>query len=256
MKKRLLILLAVPVLLSAGCGQQAKNDNSSVASAVSETSAVSQTSQPSETSAVSQTSQTSEKSAVSETVSDGSGDESSVLILESNTSKPEIIEFSIDNNRPFNTIEEYLETDTAKEMVKRLSEAEGSEVIMTAVFAEGGTKLVFERQLSTEFNLWLTDEFLENVSKSVESKKDTFIALVDSLETCVNSKVLQVVVRYVDPEGNILYERAFNNDRLDESSDTSGTSDTSDTSGTSDTSETSDTSGTSDTSETSEISGT
>ena len=139
---------------------------------------------------------------------------SEILILESNTVQPSVVEFSLDNNRPFDTIEEYLQTDSAKEMIRQLTQSDDENVIHTAVFAEGGTRLVFERQLSKDFNLWLKDDFMDNIGKQVESKEDVFVALIDELETCINKKVITVVVRYVDPENNVLYEHEFDNDRI------------------------------------------
>ena len=220
LKRRWSILLsaALIALVTVGCGNQNNNDNNTVSSDVSAVSAAS-VSEP-----VSHTEESPQDS--SETVSQETHAESSVqkdtessapTILESNTQQQSVIEFSLDHDRPFDTIEEYLQTDSAKEMIRQLNEAEtsGSEVIRTAVFAESGTKLIFERQLSTDFNLWLTDEFLENVQKNVEAQKTVFVSLVDGLESCINSKVITVVVRYVDPEGNVLYQREFDNDHLD-----------------------------------------
>lgn len=220
MKRRWSILLsaALIALVTVGCGNQNNNDNNTVSSDASAVSAAS-VSEP-----VSHTEESPQDS--SETVSQETHAESSVqkdtessapTILESNTQQQSVIEFSLDHDRPFDTIEEYLQTDSAKEMIRQLNEAEtsGSEVIRTAVFAESGTKLIFERQLSTDFNLWLTDEFLENVQKNVEAQKTVFVSLVDGLESCINSKVITVVVRYVDPEGNVLYQREFDNDHLD-----------------------------------------
>lgn len=227
MKKQWIILAAVALLALSGCGSQTNSSGTSSHTADAETSAVSsetKTSDEEVTSEPSSEETTMPEESSTEASQEDSGESSAPLILESNTKQTSVIEFSLDNNRPFDTIEEYLETDTAKEMVRQLTEAENSsEVIRTAVFAEGGTKLVFERQLSTDFNLWLTDEFLENVGKSVEAQQDVFVALVDDLESCINKKSLLVVVRYVDPEGNILYQREFDNDRLD-SSETSDTS--------------------------------
>lgn len=240
MKKTWSILLTAALLVLAlagtGCGSQTTQTAVSSASAVSAEASVSGTSSDTDDSttmselsaaAVSHDSETTESPVPS---APESADTSAPAYLESNTLQPSVIEFSLDNNRPFDTIEEYLQTDAAKAMVKQLNETESSsrEVIRTAVFAEGGTHLVFERQLSTDFNLWLTDEFLENVKQSVEAQQETFVGLVDSLESCINSKSLLVVVRYVDPEGNVLYEREFDNDRLNHPSSAEG-SDSSET---------------------------
>lgn len=213
MKKQGIILLSAVLvaLVSSGCG----NQNNSNRTVYAEASAVSFVSQPVSEEALQDTETTVSPEASVEPSADHT--ESSVpTILESNTQQTSVIEFSLDNNRPFNTIEEYLQTDSAKEMIQQLHETEssGDGVIHTAVFTENGTKLIFERQLSTDFNLWLTDEFLDNVQKNVEAQENVFISLVDSLESCINNKVITVVVRYVDPEGNVLYQREFDNDHL------------------------------------------
>ena len=38
--------------------------------------------------------------------------------------------------------------------------------------------------------------------------------------SCINKKTIKVNVRYVDPEGSVLYERVFDNDKSDEASKT------------------------------------
>ncbi len=169
-------------------------------------------------------------SAVSETVSeatDESKDESSSA--ESDTSVPVIFEsdildnstikFELDDARPYDNLDAYLQSDAAKRMISKISGPDPQGIITTKVFAEKGC-LVFERRFSKDFNLWLKDDFIENVKKSVEEKRNVFISLVDQLESCINKKTIKVNVRYVDPEGSVLYERVFDNDKPDEASKT------------------------------------
>lgn len=220
MKRRWSILLSAVLmtLVTVGCGNQ-NNGHNTVSAGVPTASAASVSEPVSHTESAQDSRETVSQEMQAESSVQKDTESSVPTILESNTQQQSVIEFSLDNNRPFNTIEEYLQTDSAKEMIRQLNETEtsGSEVISTAVFAESGTKLIFERQLSADFNLWLTDEFLENVQKNVEAQETVFISLVDSLESCVNSKVITVGVRYVDPEGNVLYQREFDNDHLDTS---------------------------------------
>ena len=216
MKKRWSILLSAALLVVAlgGCVKQNEGTASSAGS-----TAVSDTGSDTGSDTSEAISHVLPDSEVTNTTDESNNSMAASVptVLESNTVQPSVIEFSLDHDRPYDTIEEYLQTEAAKEMIEKLKAAESSssEVIRIAVFAEGGTKLVFERQFSTDFNLWLTDEFLENIKKNVEAQKDVYVGLVDSLESCINNKVLLVVVRYVDPEGNVLYEREFDNDRLD-----------------------------------------
>jgi len=194
----ILLLLSGLLLSGAGCGQQTTKDGQSYGS--SDSASLTQSGSESSTESVTES-------------ADDSADDSDPVILESNTVQPSVMEFSLDNHRPYDTIEEYLQSDSAKEMIRQLTEAEDDDVIHTAVFAEGGTRLVFERQLSKDFNLWLRDDFLENVEEQTESKSKVFVALIDELESCINKKVITVMVRYVDPESNVLYQREFDNDK-------------------------------------------
>ncbi len=193
----ILLLLTGILLAGAGCEQKINGGNSSGSS---------------DSAALVLSGAESSMESVSESVTE-SADDSDPVILESNTVQPSVMEFSLDNHRPYDTIEEYLQSDSAKEMIRQLTEAEDDDVIHTAVFAEGGTRLVFERQLSKDFNLWLRDDFLENVEEQTESKSKVFVALIDELESCINKKVITVMVRYVDPESNVLYQREFDNDK-------------------------------------------
>ena len=210
-KTAIILLLASVLMMAGGCAKAGKNDATG-----------SETTEQESASTVTQDS----KAPVS--TAPESQESSEPVMLESNTAQTSVIEFSLDNSRPFDTIEEYLQTDEAKKMIHQLTEESGENtVIHTAVFAEGGTRLVFERQFSKDFNLWLKDDFLENVKKEVEAQESVFVALIDDLESCINKKVITVMVRYVDPENNVLYEHEFNNDKpvVLENSQTSKTED-------------------------------
>lgn len=202
-KAAAVIMIAALCAFSAGCGN-------SGGKSVSEPP-------PSEISAISE--------AVSDTTDEGSKEssgesskednESSVpVIFESDVLDSSTIKFELDDARPYDTLEEYLQSDAAKKMISKLSGPDSQGIINTKIFAEK-TSLVFERQFSKDFNLWLKDDFIENVKKAVEEKKSVFVSLVDQLENCINKKTLTVKVRYVDPEGNKLYERVFDNDKND-----------------------------------------
>ena len=134
------------------------------------------------------------------------------VIFESDDLENSTIRFELDDGRPYNTLEEYIQSDAAKRMIAKISGPDSQGILTTKVFAEKGS-LIFERKFSKDFNLWLTDDFIENVKKSVEDKKDVFLSLVDQLESCINKKTITVKVRYVDPEDNKLYERVFDNDK-------------------------------------------
>ena len=213
MKKihRLTALMAAAVLLcAAGCGTKEK-----------EKTAGTQSSAPTET------------ASVPEPVSEKEEESSEApLILESSQKESSVIEFSLDNKRPFDTLEEYLETDSAKEMIGRISGVQDNDVIITSVYPEDDTKLVFQRKMQKDFNMNLTDDFLNNIEDTVENNREVFIDLVNELESCINKKVISVVVRYVDFEDNVVYEREFDNNDLEPvESSSEGDGETSDGSG-------------------------
>ncbi len=194
-KSFVLMISAVMLMSSFGCAGSSENKDSS---------------RPESTASSLSSVQNDETSVQSE---EETGSEP--LILESNAQDHSRLEFSLDNRKPFDTIEEYLATDTAKKMIEQLSGPDEQGVIITRIYAERATCLVFERKISEDFNMWLTEDFVKNITESVGSKSNTFSALVDSLESCINRKNITVAVRYLDPDGNLLYEKIFDNDHLE-----------------------------------------
>ena len=123
-------------------------------------------------------------------------------------------EFSLDNQKPYNSVEEFLESDSAKQTLKKLEGPDEQGIMITRIYAEKSTCLVFERKISKDLNMWLEEDFEKNIAKTIDSNKETFSALVDDLESCINRKNITVAVRYLDPEGKLLYERIFDNDDI------------------------------------------
>lgn len=199
-KTAVICLIAALCAFSAGCGSSgSKTSSEPVSSDAASSQAVSEVSDESSTESTAQSS--SEK------------DESSVpVILESDVIDSSTIKFELDDDRPYDTLEDYLQSDAAKRMISKISGPDSQGIITTKIFAENNA-LVFERKFSNDFNLWLKDDFIENVKKAVEDKKAVFVSLVDQLESCINKKTITVKVRYVDPEGNKLYEGVFDNDK-------------------------------------------
>ena len=203
LKKALAVcVIAVLCSLPAGCG---KGDNSAP-----EAKKADESLQTTDVSVIgSQQDSTSDES--KDTPSDG--DSSGPVIIDSDVMDSSTIKFELDDTRPYDTLEEYLASEPAKKMVAKISGTDSQGIITTSVFAENGS-LVFERKFSKDFNLWLEEDFIENVKKTVEEKREVFVSLVDQLESCINKKTITVKVRYVDPDGNKIYERVFDNEKL------------------------------------------
>ena len=182
MKKKLIIFLSALLLISV-CGCAKEQDTSAEGSA-SGTASV-------------QTDESSEEP----------------LIIEPDRDKSEY-EFSLDNKKPYDSVEEYLNSDSAKEILKKLEGPDEQGVIITKIYAEKGTCLVFERRISKDLNMWLEEGFESNLAKDADADKETFKSLVDSLEACINRKNITVAVRYLDPDGKLLYEIIYDNDGI------------------------------------------
>ena len=135
------------------------------------------------------------------------------LLLESNTPEHSIIEFSIEENMPFDTLEEFIESEAGKKIISSLTKNDEEGVFSSRAYAEGNN-FVLERRFSKDFNLWLEEDFLKNIKENVESKSDVFISVVDELEGCIDQRNITFCVRYTDPEGNVLYEKKFDNSKL------------------------------------------
>ncbi len=135
------------------------------------------------------------------------------LILESNSEEVSKIEFSSESPKPYASLTDYINSDSAQSIIQEIEKSDTEDLVNTQLKVEDETKLVFLRSLHSDFNPELTDEFVEGVKTSVEQQSDVFLSLVDELETGIQRRDITVVVRYEDSEGNVLYEREFNNDK-------------------------------------------
>lgn len=139
--------------------------------------------------------------------------ESSIpVILESNTVSKEEIVFGQDSNIKavkYKTLEEYLKSDSAKKAIADLnkSDVENSLPMENTVKVEGDTKLVFERTYTEQLNY--PDAVLKTLTTTMDEQKQTYTDLVGMLRECINSNHITVVVRYYDYEGNVIFEREF-----------------------------------------------
>ena len=184
LKKKLILILSAILLLSlCGCGEK-KNDTAADNTSADGTASV-------------QTAESSEEP----------------LIIESGQDSSEY-EFTLDNSKPYDSVDEYLRSDSARAALEKLEGPDEQGVIITRIYAEKGTCLVFERRISKDLNMRLEEDFKANIAKTVDSDKETFSSLVDGLEACINRKNITIAVRYLDPDGNLLYESVFDNDDI------------------------------------------
>ncbi len=173
------------------------------------------------TSAISAEETTASETASSETVSaaesSAAEDVSVPLMLESSGGERSVVKFSIEKDKPFNTLDEFVESESGKkvinEFISNLEKNDTESVFSSKVYAEENN-FVLERRFSSDFNLWLEKNTIENLKTSVESKKDVYISVVDVLEGCIDQRNLKFCVRYTDPDGKVLFEKQFDNSKL------------------------------------------
>ena len=239
-KAFILLMAVVMAACVSGCGNGSSSDKKASESSTTQSSTAStvesskDSSEESSEESKTESSEESKAQSSAESEEESSEDESSVpVILESNTEETSVIEFEAEASKPYDTLEEYLDSDAAKEAAQKLQDSDEEDILTTDLFVEDDTKLVFERKLIKEFNPDLYEEFVENITESVESQEEVFTSLVDELESCINKKNLTVVIRYKNYEGEVLYEKEFDNDKyadelsaLAESMDNSSDEDT------------------------------
>lgn len=157
--------------------------------------------------------ETDEGSVISETAESEMPEGSEPLLLESNSSDHKVIEFSIEKDKPFDTLEEFIGSESGKKIISELTKNDEEGVFSSKVYSEGNN-FILERQFSKDFNLWLKEDFLKNIKETVESKSEAFVSVVDVLESCIDQRNIYFCVRYTDPEGNVLFEKKFDNSKL------------------------------------------
>jgi len=137
--------------------------------------------------------------------------ESSVpVIIESNTTEPSRIEFSINNEKLFETLDEYFSADSTKEVIDKIISGaeEGTE---KNVYVDNKNTLVFETKIKQELTSGGIDEFRKRISESVNNSKDVFMGFVYELEECIDNDDIRVLVRYIDNDANVIFEETFEN---------------------------------------------
>ncbi len=133
------------------------------------------------------------------------------FIPESNIQEISKIEFSgVQYDKPYQTLQECIDhSESIKNMIEALSNEE-NENIDSKVLVENDTKLVFERTLKE--NTVYSDTFAEDTEKSLEEKKADFVEVVNLFEWGVDNDNITVVVRYKDKDGNVIFEKEFDNE--------------------------------------------
>lgn len=137
-------------------------------------------------------------------------DSSAPIFIESNVSETSRIEFSINNEKLFKTLEEYFDADSTKEVIEKIA-ASADEGTEKTVYIENGNTLVFQTKIIQALTSGGIEEFKKNISGSVSESKDTFMSFVYDLEECVDNDDIRVLVRYIDSEDNIIFEDSFDN---------------------------------------------
>lgn len=208
MKKIKMIFIlsaAAAVLILNGCGSQKENSKREISNSSSQTIADDISKIKRDT--------TSEESDFNE----GSDNP---LLLESNVKKPEVMEFSIDKLEYYDSLEEYFESSTAQEVIKKITSEDNDNNSEKKIYIENETKLVIETTIKEKLESKAMEEFISDTKKSVTENAKVFTSFVDDLESCIKSDEINVVVRYKDYSGKTIYEHNFNND-LNDSSESS-----------------------------------
>ena len=132
------------------------------------------------------------------------------VIIESNTTEPSRIEFSINNEKMFETLDEYFNADSTKEVIDKIISGaeEGTE---KNVYVDNKNTLVFETKIKQELTSGGIDEFRKRISESVNNSKDVFMGFVYELEECIDNDDIRVLVRYIDNDANVIFEETFEN---------------------------------------------
>lgn len=146
------------------------------------------------------------------------------LILESNVKEPEVIEFSVAQLEYYESLKDYLKSDTAQEAIKKITASDDENNSEKKIYTENETDLVIETTIKEKLESKALKEFTDNTKSFVVKNEKIFIDLVDDLEACIKSNELNVIVRYKDHNGKIIYEHKFTNEQYNSSEEPKGKS--------------------------------
>lgn len=125
------------------------------------------------------------------------GDESSG---ESSEPKANIVE----TEPEFDTISDFLDDPTVSKQISSVL-AENDDISVT-VKAEGN-KLVYEYTFAEDVEV--TDEVKASLEENTQTQHVTFENIADALQGAIREANPSVVIRYLDAEGNNVYEKEF-----------------------------------------------
>ena len=91
-------------------------------------------------------------------------------------------------------------------MIKSLSDEENENTYSNVIIEN--YRIIFERTLKED--TIYSENFAEEMEKSLEEKKEQFIEIVDLFEHGIDNDNIKVVVRYKDKD-NIIFEKEFTN---------------------------------------------
>lgn len=121
------------------------------------------------------------------------------------------IDFSGEQVRPYKTLEEFLSSDTAIKIIEQITADPGEGVSEKKVYREGENLLVIETVINVELEEKGMEEFKNRIEESVNKDSKVFYDLVFDLEACIDSNDLALAVRYKNENGELLFEKIFDN---------------------------------------------
>ena len=134
--------------------------------------------------------------------------------VDSSTEESSNIESSVDSSKEFQTIDEFIESDQAQQIVTQVQETAG-DIMTFKLLAEDGNKLIYEYTYAEQIEV-----DVDVIRDSLNSMTSTYAASAEYIGQIVNVENPYVVIRYVNADGTLIYEQAFNADSVyEESSD-------------------------------------
>lgn len=131
------------------------------------------------------------------------------------SSEPEssVEESSVDSSKKYQSLDEFIKSDEAQQVVDQVQETAG-DVMTFELLVEDGNKLIYQYTYNEQM-----DVDMDALKDGVNSLTSMYASSAEAIEQMVNVEDPYLVIRYMNADDTLIYEKAFNADSVEESSD-------------------------------------
>lgn len=109
------------------------------------------------------------------------------------------------NSKKYKSLEEFVKSDKANSLIEQAKQSVDNEIMTFTMMTEDKNKIIFQYECLEQ-----TDIDIKNLEKSLNNDTELYVDSVKYILEIVNIENPCIVVRYINADKTLIYERSFN----------------------------------------------